>query len=172
MLDLHDDEKIIREERRFWLPIAMEGVGLFAAGLAPFALLIFYSYLPDGAASFVGAYLPLLLFAATGWLLIVWVIFFIAFTNYYLDALLVTNKRIVDIEQIGLFSRDLAELRIENIQDIKVEVVGLLASLLNFGNLHIQTAAINKEFVIKNIPDPHGVKDTIAKQHDELIAAK
>ena len=95
--------------------------------------------------------------------------FIVAWTNYYIDVLVVTNKRIIDIEQVGLFTRDIAELRLENIQDIKVEVVGLIQSFLKMGNLNIQTAGRNKEISLKNIPQAYEVKNTISKCYDEIL---
>ena len=170
MIEFQSDEKVILERRRHWLPFVMEGVSLFVAGTLPFLTIIFSNFLPEALAVTVDTHQTLALFLATAWLLILWIIFFVAWTNYYLDVLIVTTKRVIDIEQTGLFARDQAEMRIENIQDIKVEIVGILASLLHFGNIHIQTAGVSKEFIIKNIRDPHSVKDAIMKQHDALLA--
>ena len=89
----------------------------------------------------------------------------ISWTNYYLDVLIVTNKRIIDIEQFGLFSRDQASLPIKNVQDIKVKVVGLIPELLKFGNLDIQTAGEAKEFEIRDLRDPEKVKNIINKAY-------
>lgn len=168
MIELHPDETILLERRRFWLPLAIESASLFVAAVLPLFGVVFSSFFPPQLASLINAYRPFALFLATAWVFSTWIIFFVAWTNYYLDVLIVTTKRVVDIEQIGLFARDQAELRIENIQDIKIEVIGILASLLNFGNIHIQTAGVNKEFIIKNIHNPQGVKDVIMKQHDVL----
>ena len=168
MIELHSDEKIILEKRRYWLPFAVEGLSLFVAAVIPFFIIFFTGYLSEEISSQINVYKTFAYFLATGWFLIVWVIFFVAWTNYYLDVLLVTSKRVLDIEQLGLFARDEAELRIENIQDIKVEIAGVLASILHFGNIHIQTAGQSKEFIIKNLHDPQGVKDEIMRQHDAL----
>ena len=170
MIELHSDEKVVLEKRRYWLPFAAEGLTLFITAVIPFSLIFFGGSLslPEEISSQINAYKTFAYFLAAGWFLIVWVIFFVAWTNYYLDVLLVTSKRVVDIEQLGLFSRDEAELRIENIQDIKVEIAGVLASILHFGNIHIQTAGQSKEFIIKNLHDPQGVKDEIMRQHDAL----
>lgn len=168
MIELHPDEKTLMERRRFWLPFAIESASLLIVAVLPLLAIYFSSSMPSAVAEFLSAYKTFALFMATAWLLAVWMIFFVAWTNYYLDVLVVTTKRVIDIEQLGLFARDQAELRIENIQDIKVEVVGILASILHFGNIYIQTAGASKEFVIKHIHDPHGVKDAIIKQHDLL----
>lgn len=172
MIEFQPDEKVLLERRRYWLPFAAESASLCAAALLPFAAIVLSGSLPAEFASLVSAHQAFAFFLAAAWFLVFWTIFFVAWTNYYLDVLIVTTKRIVDIEQIGLFARDQAELRIENIQDIKVEIVGVLASLLRFGNIHIQTAGVSKEFIIKHIHNPHGVKDAIMKQHDLLATGR
>ena len=172
MFELHSDEQVLIERRRFWLPFAAESASLFATAVLPFIAILFSSFLPDALALLIGVHKTFALFLATAWFLIVWISFFITWTNYYLDVLLITTKRVIDIEQAGLFARDQAELRIENIQDIKVEILGILASLLRFGNIHIQTAGMSKEFIIKHIHNPHGVKDAIMKQHDLLATGR
>ena len=173
MITLHSDEKIILEQRVFWLPIAMQGAMLFFIALVPF-LMIFglTEFLPQPLQEFINIYRIPALFSATVWTLIVWVIFFVRWTDYYLDVLLVTNKRVMDIEQIGLFSRDTLETRLENIQDIRVEVAGFLASIMDFGNLRLQTAGSTTEFVIKNIHKPHKTKDIISRECECLAMEK
>ena len=169
MIELHPDEKIVLERRRFWLPILTEAVVISLVAIAPLALIsILSDVLPQAAQLIVVRFhVQLNLFAAI-WALFAWMIIAVNWTNFYLDVLLVTNKRVLDIEQTGLFARDIAEARIENIQDTRVQVVGLLASLFDFGNLYIQTAAAKDEFVIRNIRHPNAIKDAIARQHEEL----
>ncbi len=169
MITLHPNEKIILEQRAFWLPIAMQGALLFLAAIAPFFMILFLDeFLPQPFRELITAYKIPALFFASAWALIMWIVFFVRWTDYYLDVLLLTNKRVVDIEQIGFFSRDTLEVRLENIQDIRVEVAGFLASVMNFGNLHVQTAGSTSEFVIKNIHRPHRTKDIISHQCEAL----
>ncbi|OGY99405.1 MAG: hypothetical protein A2945_00935 [Candidatus Liptonbacteria bacterium RIFCSPLOWO2_01_FULL_52_25] len=169
MIELHPDEKIVLERRRFWLPILTEAVLTGLVAIAPLVLFnILPNVLPEAAELIVVRFQIPLNFLATIWALFAWMVLAVNWTNFYLDVLLVTNKRVLDIEQTGLFARDIAEARIENIQDTRVEVVGLLASLFDFGNLYIQTAAAKDQFVIRNIRHPNAVKDAIARQHEEL----
>ncbi len=86
--------------------------------------------------------------------------------------LLITDKRLLDIDQINLFARDISEMRLENIQDMRVEVLGFLATTMDFGNIYIQTAGATDEFAIKNIPHPNKIKDAISHQCEALSAKK
>ena len=172
MITLHPGEEILLERRQYWLPIAIEGITLFIFGVAPLFAFFAVEAVPSSLQDFIRGYTLPFLFLAVLWLLVIWIIFAITWTNYYLDVLLITNKRVVDIQQLGLFARDLAELRLENIEDLRVEIIGFLPSLLRFGNIHIQTAGEHREFVVRNIRDPHGIRDLISRCHDEAMERK
>jgi membrane protein YdbS with pleckstrin-like domain len=90
----------------------------------------------------------------------------VAITNYYLDILFVTNKHLIDVDQLGLFSRDIATTPIHNIEDIKIEIKGILGTWFQFGNLHIQTAGASKEMIIRGIKHPQEAKDAILMAYD------
>jgi hypothetical protein len=84
--------------------------------------------------------------------------FFMKFHNYLLSVQIITNRRIIDVTQKGLFSRETNELGFDNIEDGTVKQMGLIPTIFNFGDVIIQTAAgSNKDisgFIFKNIPDP------------------
>lgn len=99
-------------------------------------------------------------------------IFAAMFTNYYLDILIVTNQRIIDIEQLGLFARDVTSAPLQNVEDIKVEVIGILPSLFDFGNLHIQTAAAMREITVYGIHHPNKIRDCIIAAHGKAASPR
>lgn len=107
--------------------------------------------------------LALFLFVMSVWSLFVWVLVFYSFTMYTLDVWIVTNHRIIDSTQHGFFNRTVSELHISRIQDISVNTDGTLQTVLNFGDLHIQTAGTEERFKFLQIPDPVGVKDRLMK---------
>jgi membrane protein YdbS with pleckstrin-like domain len=87
------------------------------------------------------------------------------FHNYYLSMQMVTSDRLVDIDQRGLFNRELNELAMDNVEDVTYKQVGPVSALFNFGTVSVQTAAevATKEnksqaltggFVFENVPSP------------------
>lgn len=161
---LKEGEHILFEIRRHWFVLARESVILVLLTLVPIvALGLFNSFdLPDEA-------FLLVLTLSMGWWAIVWAIFFVIWTNYYLDVWIVTDQRIIDIEQFSLFSRDISEFRLDRVQDLTVEVKGVIPTLLGFGNVHVQTAGMHHQFHISDVPDPYSVKDRIVKEHDKAV---
>jgi uncharacterized membrane protein YdbT with pleckstrin-like domain len=68
----------------------------------------------------------------------------------------VTNKRIVNVEQKGLFSRVVSEKELSRMQDVTSEVHGFIATFFSYGDIYIQTAGTKERFVFKQVPDaPH-----------------
>lgn len=172
MITLLKNEEIIKIERRHSFNFLSETIGLLFIAILPFILIIFINLLPENLINLFKNYFNYYIFFSFCLVFICWLIFMISWTNYYLDILIITNKRIIDIEQVSLFHRDEAEVRYENIEDIKIETIGFIQSILKFGNLHIQTAAESREIVIKNISNPQKIKEIISKQKEEISQKK
>lgn len=95
---------------------------------------------------------------------VLWFMAFYVLTMYTLDVWIVTNKRIIDSNQDGLFRRIISELLLSNVQDISVKTRGFFQTILKFGDVEIQTAGTENKFRFLQIPNPEGVKDAIMSQ--------
>jgi len=69
------------------------------------------------------------------------------------DKYIITNQRILDIEQITFFNRSQREAPLEKIQDVTFEIKGPLGASFNFGTITIQTAG-ESSLTLDDIPDP------------------
>lgn len=157
MLKLDPEEKVLITLRHHWISIV--GPALFVIFLLIIPLLAF----PFVAASEkAGLLLPLFLFALLLWLLVVLMLAFIFWVDYYLDVLIITSKRVINIDQIGLFRRHIAEFRLDNVQDVAIEIPNFIATFFRYGNLTIQTAS-EANFSIKEVPRVYEAKDLILK---------
>lgn len=99
-------------------------------------------------------------------LIILFILFtaFLTWTHYYLDAYIVTNQRVLTIDQIDFFHRKVSEADIGNVQDIEVVAKGFFANILHFGDVRIQTSgADQKTLFFDNVPYPYKAKDIILK---------
>lgn len=172
MIQLLEGETIIAIKRKHWFVIAVEAAVLLLLAIMPLVVLVLFNIINPAMMVFVQDYWVFIIFYGASWLLFLWLVFTITWTNYYLDVLVITNKRIIDIEQFSLFVRDFAELRLENVQDMKVEVIGFVQSFFKIGNIHIQTAGQTKEILFRNVPDPYGLKHIISSHHDQILKGK
>jgi len=170
MIKLDKNEKTILEVRKHWFILFARTLFLLFFIILPIILLIGAKIV--GISEFVtinGEPIYIWIALISVWLLLVWIIFFVIWTDHYLDILMVTNKKIIDIEQKGLFHREVSTFRLDRIQDITIETRGLIATLLNFGDVHIQTAGEKREFIAKSIPHPAKVKKQIWDAYNEAI---
>jgi len=101
---------------------------------------------------------PLAVMALSVYLLFVIVLFYSFFIDFYLDEMIITNDRLIDIEQNGLLARTIAETDLYLIQDVTSEIKGLFASIFKYGRVVIQTAGATPKFIVVDIPDPNGLR--------------
>ncbi len=85
------------------------------------------------------------------------------FYLYYNFIYILTNQRIIVIEQSGIFSRRLTEAELNKIQNISFEIRGPIRTLLNFGHVQIRTAGVDPTIVLKDVDNPYEVQQKINK---------
>lgn len=105
--------------------------------------------------------MPLLVMGGSIFFLFAWLFLFQAFLDYYLDMWIVTTRRILNIEQRGLFSRTVSELRLYRVQDATANVTGFVHTMLDFGDVEIQTAAEHDRFLFEDVKHPTQIEKTI-----------
>lgn len=132
-------------------------VFLLLAMIPPLLLLFFNNFL------FKHQLLTIFFFVSSVWYLIIWSGIFYSLTMYTLDVWIVTDRRIIDSKQHGFFSRQVAELHMNRVQDITVQTRGLIPTILKYGDLQVQSAGADERFFFLQVPHPLKVKDTIMK---------
>lgn len=170
MITLDKDEKILLKVRKHWIVLVGEATFLILPVIMPFLIVGLLEFLDVARVfTFTGDGTALVIFISSLWLLFVWVIFFMIWTDYYLDILIVTNKHVIDVEQRGLFTRELSTFRLDRIQDVTAEMDGIIQTVFNYGVIHIQTAGEGREFIMHGVPSPFQIKNFISEHHDVSI---
>ncbi len=155
-----EDENILIFLRRHWI-VVFKFFILFVL-LVVFVLVLdvatyYFTNIWEGQISY-----SLIILGNSAYFLFVMLFTFANFVDYYLDVWIVTNKRILNIEQKGLFSRVVSEKEIVRMQDVTSEVHGFLATFFNYGNIYIQTAGTKGRFIFKQVPDAASVAQEIS----------
>lgn len=101
------------------------------------------------------------LFIVSIWYLILWVVTFYCLLMWSLNTVVVTDRRIIENEQHSLFNRKVSELHAYRVQDVSTHTNGVIETFLHFGDIVVQTAASEKQFIFHRVPNPESVKDTI-----------
>lgn len=149
--------------RHFIVPIKIIILYAFLAAVPVF----FYFFAQENQSEILTGRIsgPVSVLALSIYALAIWLFFFNSLIDYYLDFWIVTNERIINIEQRGLFSRSVAELKLYRVQDVKAEVRGVMHTVFDYGDITVQTAGEEAHFVFKQVPKPYKV----ARQILELV---
>ena len=90
-------------------------------------------------------------------MLIFWMFFsiflYIEWLNHELDLFIVTNNRIVWTDQISFLNRNVAECNLWEVQQVNSHTKWLLANVLNYGDVIVQTAWANWNMLMWFAPD-------------------
>ena len=155
-LNLRDDERVIAVVRRSWL-----------AYMAPITLAI--------ACIFLGFFLitPLLARGGVGTIIFVSLIGAGVIAGvraawlWYWNALVVTSIRVIDVDQRGFFHRSVSDARYEKVEDISVEIRGMVATLFHLGTVRLQTAGAHARIELQTVPRPELIQELIGRLQEE-----
>lgn len=100
-------------------------------------------------------------------LLIVLTVFVVAVLDYYFDIIVVTDRRLVDIDQEQLFYRKISELNLRDVQDVSFDRSGFFQTFLNYGSITIQTAGERMNFTLNNLRHPSEIAGIISDLADQ-----
>lgn len=162
-----DGEEIIVLVRRHWLILVFNLIPMlfFLLGIIFLHLLgnqmndFFQIYIDPNFRGVIESFL----------FMIFWLILFIIWVDYYLDVWIVTDQRIVNIEQLGLFRRRVSEMEHSRIQDVTSKVRGVFPTLFKYGYVYIQTAGTTERFVFKQVPRPVEIRNIIMQLQKKSI---
>lgn len=165
MSELYPGEEVVTRTRRHWLvlfgqlfPLAL--VGGFAWYFS--RLLISQEVpTPAGILSIPGLPEDLIVAGLATILLLLLIQAMYIWTDYFLDVWIITDRRVIGIEQHGLFTREIHSFQLNRIQNIRTDVSGILPTVFNFGTVHIETAGTDQDIVMGYVPRPKHVRETL-----------
>lgn len=143
------EEIILLIKRRFIVNLPWILTGIFLAIIGPLLFPFIISNLPIPPINPLQLALMLVFY-----LLGIFGFLLTKFTLWYFHVGIVTNKRIKDIDIHGVLFKDIAETRINLVQDVKYSQVGFLPSLFNFGDVFVQTAGTEPNVEFDRAPTP------------------
>ena len=94
---------------------------------------------------------------------------YIAWVKRYLDYIIFTTDRLLDVDQVGMFEQVVSETSLSEIQDVSCHIPGFWGSVFRYGSLNIQTAAEKSYFNIKYLSHPMITRSKILGLRDRYI---
>lgn len=143
----HDDETVVLVFRRH--PIAMRK-GFYAL-LIPFVIASIPSLIWPG--SFTALYI------AIGGLAFGLLLFFYHWIGWYYSIFIMTDQRIRQVAQQGLFGKSVIDLSLSKIQNISYNIPGLSGEMFGFGTIVIQTYV--GDLILDRLHHPDKIYNTL-----------
>ncbi len=95
------------------------------------------------------------------------ILFSYHFILWYFTIYIVTDQRIRQVTQSGLFGKDVIELRLSKIQNISYNIPGLNGEIFKFGTIVIQTFV--GDLVIHNVEHPDEIYNKLQDAVNNVI---
>lgn len=86
------------------------------------------------------------------WMLFV-VFIYVHWLNHELDLFIITNMRVIGVEQISFLNRTISECWLWQVQEVNSQTKWLIANILNYWYIRIQTAWDASNFEMNLAPD-------------------
>lgn len=164
--DKREGEKIVTHLRRHWF-IFFRIFLMYALLLSvPLALYYFFVWFSPGLIE-PGVNMVILTVLALSYYLMMLVFVFTVWTEKYLDVWTLTSERIISREQIGLFNRIVSDLELSRIQDVTVEQKGFWPTMLDYGDVYVQSAGEVERFNFEQVGRPYHIAKLIQHLNEE-----
>ncbi len=164
---LDSGEHITRRINPHWIEIAsltlMAGVMFFIAIVLSYGFGRYRHLVPAFVTETMMALL-IIIFLCLGALILI-----IGLWVYRRNYLLITNKHLIQVEQRGLFTSQVDQVSLGRIQDVSGVRQGLIATMLNFGTITVQSAGESRQFIMHHVPDPQPLADYILELHEHFV---
>ncbi len=100
-----------------------------------------------------------------GWYMVTSGFILESFLIWFFHVYIITDERIIDVDFNSLIFKNISSAKIDKIEDITVSTGGVLKSLVDYGNIIIQTAGEKRELEFENVFHP----SKVTKILNELI---
>ena len=140
--NLRSWEKVDSVVRRHWIVFAL--IGIYAIGWIILTVAIF-----------------VLMWSSAFTLLMIvvfWMFYslflYISWLDYELDLFVITNNRVIAVEQKGFLNRAVGECTLDKIQEVGIETKWLFANIFDYGTVTLKTAGSTSNFDMTFSPKP------------------
>lgn len=160
------DEKVLYVIRHHWFSYIP---GVVFSFLVVSGLIAIGALFLLGIASAEGIALEIFTIAVAMVLLTALLLVLHGFVDQYLDLLIITDERVINIKQNGFFKQKTKELHLADITDVETEISGVFGVYLKFGDLTIKTGSEHEEVHIEAIPRAAKVSRMLMDLHTRMM---
>ena len=154
-----DDEEIILVVHKHWILGCKYLFWPLLAFLSAWLLFVFVPYRPIFYAAALGSIVTL-----------VWGLR--SFYDYYLDAWIITDQGIIDVEWHGWFHRQSTRVLYSDIQGVSYEIQGMLGTMMRFGSIGVEKISTGSVLSMDSVKNPRAVEAVILQAMEGYLHGK
>jgi len=94
------------------------------------------------------------------------------FLDYFLDAWIVTDHGIIDLEWKGWFHRTAARILYSDVQGVSYEIHGVLGTLINYGDMSLEKISTGATITMHYVKRPKKMTALILKAMEKYLHTK
>jgi hypothetical protein len=94
------------------------------------------------------------------------------FYDYYLDAWIITENSIIDVEWHGWFHRQSTRVLFSDVQGVSYEIQGIFGTMLKFGTIGIEKISTGSVLSLDSVKNPRSVEASILNAMEEYLHSK
>ena len=140
--NLREGEKVDSVIRRHWIVFALVGLYFVWGVFITVTLFILM-----GVSAFTCLLMTIFWMYYSMFLYISWL-------DYELDLFVITNNRVIAVEQKSFLNRAVGECTLDKIQEVGIETKGLFANIFDYGTVTLKTAGSTTNFDMTFSPKP------------------
>jgi hypothetical protein len=160
---LQDGENVLAIRRRHWIFLWPTIFGLALAAILPVLLV---RWLLDLIGLLDDVEQVFWIIAAI-WLLFWGVRLALTYYRYRNDIWVITSQRLIDCRRRHPFDLTVSTADLVNVQDMSVARNGILATMLDYGDINCQTASVDAhDFKLSGIPNPRETQILVDRERD------
>lgn len=95
-----------------------------------------------------------------------------SFYDYYLDAWIITDQGIIDVEWHGWFHRQSTRVLFSDIQGVSYEIHGVLGTMMRFGAISVEKISTGSVFSMDSVKNPRSVEALILQEMEGYLRGK
>lgn len=94
------------------------------------------------------------------------------FYDYYLDAWIITDQGIIDVEWHGWFHRQSTRVLYSDIQGVSYEIAGFLGTMMRFGTISVEKISTGSVLSLDSVKSPRAIESIVLQQMEQYLHGK
>jgi len=94
------------------------------------------------------------------------------FYDYYLDAWIITDQGIIDVEWHGWFHRQSSRVLYSDIQGLSYEIEGIVGTVMRYGTISVEKISNGMVISLDSVKNPKVVEGLVLKKMEEYLHTK